>query len=427
MARLAILFDEDTPNAADIALGAGKLAELSFVCTISDHPVLELLAELGEVIDIDAGTERIAESLSCAGTNGIVTFSDGMLQQAAELASRLGLPFHSKETVRLVTDKSAQRARLRACGVDEVRTSTLHTAADWPAAVLAVGLPAVLKPASGSGSRDTYLIRDPRDGLRLAQRLLGDLGAPGGGPFVLEEYLIGKPGLPFADYISVESVVSPAGIAHVGVTGNFPMVPPFREIGHFWPSVLAPHERRQVEELTTRALQALGISWGLTHTELKLTPDGPRIIEVNGRLGGFISDLARSACGLDLVEVASRIALGWELPELPSLPDRVHFQYSSPMPAEACTLRGVRGVPQLRKTPGITGYRSLLAHDIEAAASVMTRRIDMVFGTAADHQEMLAVLDAALPNLRYDFSMETGDCELTAADLIDLARQTPVA
>ncbi|MFD0531315.1 acetyl-CoA carboxylase biotin carboxylase subunit family protein [Kitasatospora arboriphila] len=157
-----------------------------------------------------------------------------------------------------------------------------------------------MKPLYGGGSRDTHLVRDEETLARLAER------HPAG--MMVEEYLQGRPSLPYGDYVSVESLCAPDRITHVSVSGKFPMAPPFREQGQFWPSALPPQDVAAVADLTTRALRALGVDFGVTHTEVKLTARGPRIIEVNGLArrarqrdqppgGGSRPDPAGLACG----------------------------------------------------------------------------------------------------------------------------------
>jgi carbamoylphosphate synthase large subunit len=70
-------------------------------------------------------------------------------------------------------------------------------------------------------------------------------------------------------------------MTHFAITGKYPLLPPFRERGDFWPAWLTDDERDREGPLTSEALRALGITTGVAHTEIKLTPDGPRIIEVN--------------------------------------------------------------------------------------------------------------------------------------------------
>lgn len=51
-------------------------------------------------------------------------------------------------------------------------------------------------------------------------------------------------------------------------------------------------------EYTQKALDALGIRWGAAHTEIMLTPNGPRLIETGARmLGGPTVGFAREATG----------------------------------------------------------------------------------------------------------------------------------
>jgi hypothetical protein len=59
--------------------------------------------------------------------------------------------------------------------------------------------------------------------------------------------------------------------------------------------------------------KALGFTDGVTHTEIKLSPTGPKVIEVNGRLGGgMIPYLGLLATGVDTGLAAADVACGRE-------------------------------------------------------------------------------------------------------------------
>jgi len=75
------------------------------------------------------------------------------------------------------------------------------------------------------------------------------------------------------------------------VTGRFPLAPPFRETGSFLPSDLGPADQDAVVALAGAASEAMQVLNGLLHTEIKMTPEGPRIVEINGRVGGGISGM----------------------------------------------------------------------------------------------------------------------------------------
>ena len=130
---------------------------------------------------------------------------------------------------------------------------------------------------------------------------------------VLEEYLQDRPeaaGHHFADYVSVESVVSDGRVSHLAITGRFPPAEPFRETGFFIPCAFDEDECAAIAELATAAVRALGVEVGSLHTEVKLTPQGPRVIELNGRIGGGVPEMLADATGIELLPLAMRVALG---------------------------------------------------------------------------------------------------------------------
>jgi hypothetical protein len=310
---VAVVYDKGAVSAGDIAVGLRDLADIVFVVAPTDHVARlgEVLGTLGAVLPLTGDPVSDAAALRAHAPSALVTFSEPMLRTAARLAADLGLPFHDEDTARLLTDKARQRRRLREAGVDEVRSHPMRGPRDWPAALAAVGLPAIVKPVRGEGSRNTHAVHDAAEAPALLTELFAAVPASSGGEprFVVEELLVGRPGLAATgDYVSVESLCGPEGVVHLALTGKFPLVHPFREPGQYWPAQVGDSERRDILDLTTRALTALGVRTGLTHTEIKLTPAGPRIIEVNGRVGGHINELSRRACGVSLISVWVRPA-----------------------------------------------------------------------------------------------------------------------
>lgn len=59
------------------------------------------------------------------------------------------------------------------------------------------------------------------------------------------------------------------------------------------------------------AHEALGLTRAMTHTELRLTSSGPRVVEVNARTGGgMIPRLGQLVTGIDLGRVSAELAVG---------------------------------------------------------------------------------------------------------------------
>ncbi|GAA2520717.1 ATP-grasp domain-containing protein [Winogradskya humida] len=405
---LAVVYDKGAVHPVEAVSAIGPLAPILFLVAPTDHalrllPVMRRLAEAQVLTD---DLEADAAALRERRPAGIITFSEKMVPRTAALAGRLALPYHSPATTELLTDKFAQRDRLRLCDVDPTRSVAIHGVGEWPEAVRTVGLPAVLKPLRGGGSRDTYPIRDEATGRDLTKRLIDGPDATHG--LVLEEFLRGRDTRPFGDYVSVESAVVQGRIHHLAVTGKLPQVEPFREVGQFWPAYTPPGEREQILELTTRALRALDIRLGVTHTEIKLTAGGPRIIEVNGRLGGHLNELSRRATGVDLVQFAAGIALGHPAGPPPPMPSRVFWQFRSPAPLDAVSLDEATGGRDAAGLPGVSRYVPYVRAGERVDVGVMTNPLDLACGDSEDHLTMAAQIDRLKDVLSYRFTFPNG-------------------
>jgi hypothetical protein len=89
--------------------------------------------------------------------------------------------------------------------------------------------------------------------------------------------------------------------------------PYFVELEHHQPSALSPLVQEQVKDIVLRALDALHVRYGASHSELKITEDGDiRVIEIGARMGGdFIgSTLVRLSTGYDFLEGVIKVAMG---------------------------------------------------------------------------------------------------------------------
>ena len=84
--------------------------------------------------------------------DGALTFSDDLLVDTARFAAERGLPGQPVATIEAFRDKFVQRSVLAGAGLPGPRFARIAGPDDVPAALAAVGLPAVLKPTRGSGS-----------------------------------------------------------------------------------------------------------------------------------------------------------------------------------------------------------------------------------------------------------------------------------
>jgi biotin carboxylase len=275
---------------------------------------MRLLVKFGPVVDSSAyDFEGLVAAVRSHEPDAILSMHDADLVWTARLAEELRLPFHSLDTAQKLTDKHAQRDALAAGGltVPMFRILPRHAAeAEVTAIAETFQYPAVLKPRWGQSSRDTLPISSYAELVATLEKT----HALDAEDYVLEGYVpdaseeLGGHG--FANFVSVESVVEGGRVEHATISARTPFRWPFRESGYFTPSALSPEVAADVFRVATTAAEALGVSIGCLHTEVKLTDDGPVIIEVNGRPGGGMSEMLERASGFSILRTALRLAVG---------------------------------------------------------------------------------------------------------------------
>jgi biotin carboxylase len=214
-------------------------------------------------------------------------------------------------------------------------------------------------------------------------------------PLILEGYLPDGGAMPGgfeADYVSVETVARAGELTHLAITGRFPVVPPFRETGFFIPSTISGGAREEVVALAGSALRAVGFHVGVAHTEIKLTSDGPRVLEINGRIGGGVPEMLGLTTGIDLVKLAMLAALGAPLgvADMPAT-DGIGYRFFYQPPSSATRVVSIDGLEELRAWPGVQSIRLHHPPGTPLDAAEGTRSyLFAVVGQASDLDGLLA-------------------------------------
>jgi hypothetical protein len=401
-AVLAVVYDEGSAKPHEIVTACRPNCDMLFIwdeARGADRSILQLLQMLAPVVTwSEERGDAFTEELAAHGVTGIITFSDRAMSLTAQLGERLGFPYHSEKLVRALTDKRTQRRALAEGGVVVPRSARARTADQLRSALETVGLPAVLKPATGQSSRNTFRIETMADWDTYAATALqieSDV--------IVEEMLVGDQsvaGEHWGDYVSVESVVVDGAVIWAGVTGKFPLEFPFRENGGIFPSTLDGDWERDVIGEAARAATALGIRNGVCHIEVKLTAAGPRVIEVNGRLGGFMNALVQRATGFSLLDAAIRIAVGRRVPVEPLTCGCVVFVRTVQPPQSATRLEAMTGVPAVRAMHGIDRVQQTRKDGSTLDWRAGTgEAVAVVQGTASSHEAVLTLAGDMLTNL----------------------------
>lgn len=235
----------------------------------------------------------------------LTTSSDLYLYMAALQAKRLGLAGPNPNAIARCRDKACQVSALRAAGVGVPYSTTVDADCDIRGAIARIGLPAVAKPISGTGSTGVLLVNTEAEAINALLKLLGTMTDVRGRPIqsraLLMSYVAG-------DEFSVEILDGRIfGVTRKHLGG----LPHFVEIGHDAPAAMSPQLQAQIEHEAIRAIEVLDHTLGPAHVELRAHHGSVLIIEVNPRLaGGSIPSLFRYATGFDPVLAVLRSLLG---------------------------------------------------------------------------------------------------------------------
>jgi biotin carboxylase len=292
----------------------------------------------------------------------VVSFADLDQDRAAAIAADLELPFHAPETVRVVHDKLAMRARLNECGLEKVPFGPIDSLEDLERFCADVGLPVIVKPSRGWASSGIGVIREPAE-LAGAYRRVAQAEPPlfGRSRPMAERYYQGRE-------FSVE-VITHAGRHHVfAITEKFSDEQTKVELGHVVPARLHPGEQALLVKHVGAALTALDIRTGPTHTEILLGAEGPVVIETHLRdAGDEIPRLVEDATGVNLAELFLRQVLGVDIGTRPELLDRrtgpkYHAGGSIAYlaPESHGTLARIDGWDAVRSRPGVQDAQQLV-------------------------------------------------------------------
>lgn len=211
---------------------------------------------------------------------------------AAFVNELLGLPGTSMETVILLKNKVKMRKLLKEKEIGSINFQIGTSFSDIINFRMQNEGAIIVKPVDGSGSHGIFKIEEEQE-VELIWKEIKKVGLT---EFIMEEYLLGPE-------ISVEAFSFLGKHNVIGITDKL-IQERFVEIGHSMPSKIREDTKFQIIELVTSFLDAIGLKNGPSHTEIKLTPKGPRIVESHNRIGGDkIGDLVYIAHGIDLVSL----------------------------------------------------------------------------------------------------------------------------
>ena len=360
MTTVGLVLPASSYRGSDFVAAADELGIDLVIATDGDLPVAG--GRISRVVPIDCGAsdDAVATIVQAASENlldAVVGVDDAGVLIAAGVAGALDLVHDSIESVAATRDKAEMRRLLQESGVPQARHALVASAADAVAAADEIGYPVVLKPRTLSGSRGV-IRADDASSLEATFRRVAAIAeeASASTPFVLEEYLPGAE-------VAVEALATPSGVEVLAVFDKpDPLEGPFfEETIYIAPSQHDPEVLAGVERLVESGVAAIGLVHGPVHAEVRLTPDGPRLVEVAARsIGGLCGRTLRfGMLGQSLEVLLLRAALGLNRKGM-GRQQRPAGVMMLPSPTEGI-LREIRGQAAVFEVEGITDLQVTIA------------------------------------------------------------------
>jgi biotin carboxylase len=319
--QLLLLVPTSSYRLDDFREAARRLGVPLLIGSDRCHCVEEAFGDLPDDVALDysdpeAAAEKIARLAIGRRIAGIVPTSDGAAIIAALAARRLGLAANPPEAARRAADKHGSRQALAAAGIPVPRFRLHGLDEDAETAAREAHFPCVLKPLVLSGSRGVIRADDPTTFIaawRRIDRILRGarserrpVEGAAGRQLLVESFVPGPE-------VAVEGLLR-GGVLELLALFDKPDPldgPYFEETLYVTPSRHPARLQEAVADVTAKGCAALGLVEGPIHAELRLSPEGPVILEVAARsIGGLCSRTLRFGAGISLEELLVAHAVG---------------------------------------------------------------------------------------------------------------------
>lgn len=279
--------------------------------------------------------------------DGIISSVDAGVRTAAYVAKEMGLPGISEQTAVMGTDKVAMRRRLKEKGIPIPRFFVVAGRDDYFAAVANCSGKAIVKAADSSGSRGIYLLNDLSKESEVECAFDYCMPYSGTGELLVEEVMEGPE-------ICAETLSS-KGVCHcVQITDQQEKEPPyFTDSGYTQPSRLPQDVLDEIRRIAIATNMAVGNYDGSSCTEMIITEEGPKVVEIGVRLAGdyMTTMMVPLSNGVDVPSEVVKIALGEPIDVEPKINKGSCVRYF--MKERIGTIKEITGVEQAKSLAGV--------------------------------------------------------------------------
>lgn len=251
--------------------------------------------------------EAVLDAARKEKIDGIMTIaSDRPMMTVAKIAQEMNLSGIDCETALNATNKAVMRKCLQEAKVPIPLFYSVENKKEYLTNIKKFSNKCILKPADNSGSRGIFLIENTQDIELVDNAYDYTYQFSNSGAVLIEEFMEGPE-------VSVESLSFDGTCKVIAITDKLTTgAPNFVEMGHSQPTLLSKDLCDEIINITKKAVNSLGIKVGPAHTEIIVTEEGPKIVEVGARLGGdnITTHLTPLSTRVDIVKNTILISLG---------------------------------------------------------------------------------------------------------------------
>ena len=320
--------------------------------------------------DPQKAAQRVVEFSTNHPIDAVVPVDSQAVVVGAAISAALGLRHNSVESATAAQDKHRMRQRFKQAGVPSPQFTLCSLDEDRAALAGRVDFPCVVKPLSLAASQGVIRVDTAEEFIQAVGRLetilkneydappVSDISSNGRAQsqvrspessrqFLVEQFVGGLE-------VALEGMLTRGELRMLALFDKpDPLDGPFfEETIYVTPSRLAAEMQEEIAQCAEQAAQALRLTEGPIHAELRLAKDGPSVIEVNARsIGGLCSRVLRFGTETSLEELIIRHALedDFELPERQSQATGVMMIPT----ARAGRFIEVRGLDEAKAVSGI--------------------------------------------------------------------------
>ncbi|MFH8570116.1 ATP-grasp domain-containing protein [Streptomyces sp. NPDC017993] len=256
-------------------------AECVHVYTPDQRAAYEADSAAARLLHGDTG--HTAEQLTLLGVDTVVAASEYGVTLADDLAELLGTEHHDLSQRAARRDKYLMVQALRSAGVPHARTVTVRSEPelekvldDWES------FPLVVKPLNSAGSDGCTVCPDRLTAIEAFRSVTGSRNLMGetNDEIIVQQCLDGTQYIVNTVSLHGRHLLTELYAERIDRTDNAPV------LRHIISRDRAAGPEKDLVDYVFACLDALGIREGAAHTEVMLTAEGPRLVEVNSRVMG---------------------------------------------------------------------------------------------------------------------------------------------